>query len=453
MGIARSEIQQEDMAKGAKCGLQKTGGEFPEAQGEELRDARHIQKEGISLIMNILILSDAFWLDYTGGITKSLVPEVEELIARGHQVVLITRRFKPKALHESINGYQLYRFAGPLEGSAFYRLYPFFSIRQVPKLVMHLHREFRFDVAYAHNLFQTIGLLRCKAHMPYVYTFHAPISREIEIDAAHGKYGFAAPLVKAGTYWIRAKEKQALSRAQMIIVRSTFMEEALCQLYGDVGIGRTVRIPLCVNGQRFSFLKDSRLVRDELKLPLDRPILFTVRRLVARMGLENLITSMALIVKEIPEVCLIVGGKGYLESFLRRRVEELRLRENVRFLGFIPEEKLPKYYQAADWFVLPTMALEGFGLATIEALSCGTPVIATHVGANPEVLEPLGNEFLCEDRSPEALAERIIWFIKRGVCADLRRRCRDYCQTYFGIEKVVESIEQVLEKAIQYDSE
>ena len=165
------------------------------------------------------------------------------------------------------------------------------------------------------------------------------------------------------------------------------------------------------------------------------------------MGLENLIVAMSHVVKQFPDVLLLIGGKGYLENSLRMQVRELRLESNVKFLGFVPEEKLPKYYQAANLFVLPTMTLEGFGLVTIEALSCGTPVIVTPVGANPEVLEPLGQEFLCQDTTSEALAERIVWFVKRGVGVELRRRCRDYCKANFEIEEVAGSIEGILNKA------
>ena len=401
--------------------------------------------------MNILILSDAFWPEYTGGITKSLLPEVERLAARGNRVVVVTRRLRQNfPLHESRDGYELYRYPSPAKGTAFYRLYPLFSLRQVPKLVARLHREFRFDVAYIHNAFQAVGLSRCSQRIPYVYVFHAPTPREIEIDAAQGKYGLATPLVKVVNRWIKNKERQALNQAHAIIVRSKFMEGEMRQLYDKVGKGKTVRIPLCVDTQRFSFTEEPRLIRDKLGLPLDRPILLTVRRLVARMGLENLITSVSLIAKQIPEVLLLIGGKGYLENSLRQRVKELQLEGNVKFLGFISEEKLPKYYQAADLFVLPTMDLEGFGLVTIEALSCGTPVIATPAGANPEVLEPLGEEFLCQDTTPEALAERITWFVKRGAGAELRGRCRDYCKANFETEEIVESIERALSEAVKY---
>jgi glycosyltransferase involved in cell wall biosynthesis len=165
------------------------------------------------------------------------------------------------------------------------------------------------------------------------------------------------------------------------------------------------------------------------------------------MGLENLIAAMKEVASYIPDVLLLIGGKGYLEGLLHAQVKKLQLEQNVSFLGFIPEEKLPLYYQAADLFVLPTIALEGFGLATVEALSCGTPVIATPVGANLEVIGPLGKDFICQDVTPEAIAERIVWWLKYGISSSLRKRCREYCESNFGIKKVAESIENVLFEA------
>lgn len=396
--------------------------------------------------MSILVLSDAFWPDHTGGISKSLLPEVEQLVARGHRVVVITRKLRGHLpFHELRNGYELFRYLTPPKGTVFYHLYPLFSITQVPKLVARLHREFRFDVAYIHNPFQAVGLIRSSLRIPYVYVFYAPTPQEIELDASYKKYGLSTPLVKLVNHWIKAKEQQALSQAAKIVVRSEFAKKVMEQFYGEVGKKKTVRIPLCVDTQRFSFVADPISIRKNLGLPLGRPILLTVRRLVARMGLENLITAMRQVVKEVPKALLLIGGEGYLEKSLYAQRQKLNLESNVEFLGFIPEEKLPKYYQAADLFVLPTMALEGFGLSTIEALSCGTPVIATPVGANPEVVGPLGEEFLCQDITPEALAERILWFLREGIGdTKLRKRCRDYCESNFKIEKVVDTIEKVL---------
>jgi len=93
--------------------------------------------------------------------------------------------------------------------------------------------------------------------------------------------------------------------------------------------------------------------------------------------------------------------------------EELKLQDNVKFLGFIKEQDLVKYYQAADLFVLPTLAYEGFGLVTLEALACGTPVLGTPAGATPEILNKINKSYILDSNEPEAISQGIINFIRQ----------------------------------------
>ena len=162
------------------------------------------------------------------------------------------------------------------------------------------------------------------------------------------------------------------------------------------------------------------------------------------MGIENLIAAMCIVVQRFPNALLLIGGAGYLESDLLKMIKQYDLEQNVILLGFIPEEALPYYYQAADLFVLPTLAYEGFGLVTIEALACGTPVIATPVGATPEILGPLGQEFLLRDNSFEAIAEGINRWLAHGLGAEIRRRCRAFCIDHFSQERICCEVERVL---------
>jgi len=398
--------------------------------------------------MKILIVSDAFWPDDTGGITNSLLNEVKGLIARGHQIIVVTRRlWKDLAPYEKCNGYELYRYLSPAKGSIFYRTYPFFSLTQLPKLAKKLHM-FHCDIVYVHNPFQMIGLQRVGLNVPIIYTFHAPTLREIEIDAKRGKYGFLTSLLAVAKPFVRMTERQALYQADLVLVRSQFMRREMEYLYGNIDSRKVALLPLAVDTLHFKFGDDSKAIRKSLGLPEDQKILLTVRRLAARMGLENLIDAMKLVTRRHPQALLLIGGKGYLENALRERIRSCGLENHIRLIGFIPEEKLPSYYQAADLFVLPTTELEGFGLATIEALSCGTPVISTPVGANPEVVGPLGSEFLCSDATAEALAERIIWWLDRGVFQEIRQLCRDYCTTRFSINLVAASLERLFIKTI-----
>ena len=115
-------------------------------------------------------------------------------------------------------------------------------------------------------------------------------------------------------------------------------------------------------------------------LPEDKFILFTVRNLVPRMGLENLISAFEIVQSGRTDLLLIIGGEGPLEPALKEQTRQCGVEEFVRFVGYIPDEDLPSYYQMADLFILPTIELEGFGLVTVEALASGLPVLGTPVG-------------------------------------------------------------------------
>jgi glycosyltransferase involved in cell wall biosynthesis len=97
---------------------------------------------------------------------------------------------------------------------------------------------------------------------------------------------------------------------------------------------------------------------------------------------------------------------------LERLVRDLDLKHAVTLAGFLPEEQLADYYRAADLFVLPTASLEGFGLVTVDALACGTPVLGTPVGATAEILEPLDARLLTAGTESQDLADGILAFWK-----------------------------------------
>lgn len=394
--------------------------------------------------LTILVVSDAFWPQRTGGISKSLLTEVEGFVDAGHEIVVVTRKLDPDLpSHEQRTGYDLFRYESPPKEAVYYQFYPLYSMYRLGPFVERLHRRYEFDTGYVHNPFQAAGLSRADTDIPYADVFHAPTPREIELDLARGKYGWKAPLAKLVNGLIERTEGRQLERANSIVARSEFMHAELLDRYDGVDASKVENIPLCVDTERFAFEKYPRNQRDEIGLPTDRPIVLTVRRLVARMGIENLIKSIPSVKEEHPNVLLAIGGKGYLRPELESVVKSAGLENNVEFLGFIPEDDLPQYYAAADLFVMPTENLEGFGLSTIESLSCGTPVIGTPVGANPEVIGNLNEELLCEDISAASLSQGIHRWLNRDVTG-FRRRCREYVESNFAAETVVPQIEDHL---------
>ncbi len=176
-----------------------------------------------------------------------------------------------------------------------------------------------------------------------------------------------------------------------------------------------VKIPGGVNRDRYFVDTDDpgarHQAREKSGLPTEAyPLLLSIRRLVPRMGLENLIAAFPAVRRRFPKAHLVIGGRGPLMEPLQAMAGTFGVADATTFAGFIPDELVADYYRGADLFVLPTLSLEGFGLVTVESLSCGTPVVATPVGATPEVLGDLEPRLLTRGTDSVSLSEAILAF-------------------------------------------
>jgi glycosyltransferase involved in cell wall biosynthesis len=182
---------------------------------------------------------------------------------------------------------------------------------------------------------------------------------------------------------------------------------------------------------------DADRVRGHYRIPGDRPFLLTVRRLEPRTGVEELLRATDVLVTGGTDVTVGIAGGGAMEHELKELALELGLGERVRFLGRVPDADLPGLYATSDLFVLPTVAYEGFGMSTIEALAAGTPVVGTAVGATPEILRPLDERLLSPSASPSDLAATIAGALA-ATSPDLRRRCVEYAEAEYRWERAIE---------------
>jgi len=139
---------------------------------------------------------------------------------------------------------------------------------------------------------------------------------------------------------------------------------------------------------------------------------------------------------------------------LETQVKELKLEEVVSLRGFISEEHLPLYYQMADFFILPTIALEGFGLITVEAMACGTPVLGTPVGGTREILNKFDPGFLFKDTKPESMAKLIMdkhnsYRDKPDEYRKLSQECRAFVEKYYSWKENIEKTEALFTQLIK----
>lgn len=269
--------------------------------------------------------------------------------------------------------------------------------------------------------------------VPVTFTFHGPWALESEREGFN-KLGV---LIKN---WI---EQQVYNRCDRFIVLSKAFGTILHQHY-QVPWSKIHVVPGGVDTYRFQPKLSPQQAREQLSWPQDRRILFTPRRLVHRMGIDILLTTLAKIKSTMPDVWLAVAGKGRLRASLEKQTTELGLDNHVKFLGFLPDDQLPVAYQAADLTVVPSQSLEGFGLILLESLACGTPVLCTPVGGMPEILAPFSPQLITDSTNAEAIALGLEALLKGEVSMPSRLACRDYAVTNFSWSKIAQQVRQVL---------
>jgi glycosyltransferase involved in cell wall biosynthesis len=153
------------------------------------------------------------------------------------------------------------------------------------------------------------------------------------------------------------------------------------------------------------------------------------------MGLDVLLEAWAELVSvaEVPIVLCIVGG-GPQSDALKARRAGFGLESVVRFAGRVDDEELVRYYQAADVSIVPSIALEGFGLVVLESLATGTPVVASAVDGLSEALDGLAPDLLVPPADPQALANRLLGALTGDQPLPTAEVCRRYAESFSWTE-------------------
>lgn len=244
---------------------------------------------------------------------------------------------------------------------------------------------------------------------------------------------------------MRISEGQALRRCRVIVTISQYYQQGLPRWHGE-GLPPIRVIFGGVDLQRFQPPAHRGEIRRKWGLA-ERDFLFlTVRRLDPRMGLVNLVRAFALVALNHPNAQLWLAGKGPEAPQLEALIRELKLERHVKLLGFVPEADLPSLYGAADCTLMPSLDLEGFGLATVESLACGTPVMGTRSGATPELLEPLDPRLLFEPDDLAGLTYKLEQVLQQPELLPGREKCRRYAEERFTWDLPVDRFEAVVKQ-------
>jgi len=300
----------------------------------------------------------------------------------------------------------------------------------------HLEKD-RSDLVASHFALYTFPYIDLLETTPLVAHFHGPWAEE---SKAEGESSIVTRLKK----WI---EHSTYRRADRLIVLSEAFKSILVNSFG-IPENRVRIVPGGVNMDRFSVPISTLEARKHLNWPTDRPILLSVRRLVRRVGLENLVDAMRHVQTHVPDALLLIAGKGPLAGELRSRIQEYDLEDHVRLLGFLPDEDLPVAYRAADVSVVPTRSLEGFGLVAVESLAAGTPVLVTPIGGLPEVVSDLSADLIMKDASTEAMGDHLTSVLNGNLSLPSAEDCHAFAAARYDWPVIARQVRDVYEEVV-----
>lgn len=265
--------------------------------------------------------------------------------------------------------------------------------------------------------------------LPLVAHFHGPWAQESRAQGARGP-GLRVKDVVEGRH---------VRSAQTVVTDSTAFADLVVARHGVARSCVQVVNP-GVDVERFAPLGEAERarVRASLGVAPDEFLAVTARRLVPRMGLEVLLEAWPAGLDRR----LVIVGDGPSRPALTAAAANLL---GVDLTGRVDDETLVRWYQAADLVVVPSTSLEGFGLVVLEALACGTPVLASAVGGMAEILPPLDPGLLLPPGDVQVWRARLEGAV-RGEGLPDRATCRTFAEAR-SVDRFAAAMAQVYRDA------
>ncbi|MGD2246284.1 MAG: glycosyltransferase [Candidatus Aminicenantes bacterium] len=322
-------------------------------------------------------------------------------------------------------------------------------IRNMESFILQNKEE--YDVIYTH--YWLSGLVGEKVketfNLPLVHIFHTlAFMKRKALESENREHSS------------RLRNEEHLARVSDAIISSSRHEmQNLIDEYG-VPPSKIELVSPGVNPTLFFPVEHGRLPRDVHRKKGQKVLLF-VGRIDPVKGLMTVIDALSVLRKEktplFDQLKLIIIGGGRKDKELPQNQEYIRLAESIRkshfeekvvFLGSKKQSKLRKYYSAADALVVSS-SYESFGLVAVEALACGTPVIASKIGELESIVQEEKNGLSFHPEDPASLADSLTRFFsvresfwgKERIRADILKRFswkKTAAETYSFLEKIAE---------------
>lgn len=377
----------------------------------------------------IFIFSTAY-LPLVGG-AEVAVKEITERITN-YNFILLTAKMKRGLLKsEKIGNIQIHRLGF---GFSFDKiLLPFLAFFKYFSIIRNLKLEIRNSIFWGMMAsYGSIGayfIKIIKPEIPFLLTLQEGDSEE---HLQKGKFGLVGFFGKR-------------------IIRKADKIQAISNYLKDFAFRQGARSPIHVvpNGVDLKKYKTQSIKHKNLKLEYnikdDEKIVITTSRLVYKNGIDILIKSIYELKKIDPglKIKLLVLGDGGLRNELENLTEELNLKNETVFLGFVPQDEIYDYLKMADVFVRPSRS-EGLGNSFLEAMATEVPVIGAAVGGIPDFLTDGETGLFCETDNYKDLAEKIRLILEDSKLREkIIQNAKKLIQEKYDWEKISKKMKEI----------
>ncbi|AKB71741.1 glycosyltransferase family 4 protein [Methanosarcina mazei] len=162
-----------------------------------------------------------------------------------------------------------------------------------------------------------------------------------------------------------------------------------------------------------------------------------IGRLSNEKGVQNFVESIPKILNENEDLDFIIIGNGELYSSIKKYINNESLNDKVKLAGWVDHDELPEYMNELKLLVLPSYT-EGLPNVMLEAMACGTPVLATPVGSIPDIIKDSKNGFIMESNSPKCIADNIVRVLNNPNLDELSNNEREFIIHNFSFDAAVD---------------
>lgn len=293
---------------------------------------------------------------------------------------------------------------------------------------------------------QRVDLIHVKD--PHSAYYAAPVARLLHL-----------PLVWTCTGWWHAERgwksifyEHFITR---ILTQTQFIRAKLIETNPRLR-AKTICIPTGVDVNEFAPLPRDDSVRDELRIPRAAPLVILLARFQPVKGHEFFLDAALEILARVPETFFLIVGdnafatdeaENYKREILTRLANDERLRARVVCAGF--RRDIPRLLNASDVLVCPSL-FETYGMANLEAMACGVPVVSTNVGGPTETVVDGETGFWVPPRDAHAIAARVCELLtNRELRAQMGARGRQRVVEHFALTTSVARTEQVYRELLE----